>query len=511
MRWVLNIASNYLRFLVGMVVVFFLTPYIVSRIGVDAFGLWSLIFAVVGLFGLLDLGFATAAVKFVAELTSSGDHAGRNQVLATLLVVYSGLGVICLALVAALADTAPSWFDLTREQHEAFTIALWLLGTAVALGFPLSLFKAILVGSGRMALLNLVELCTTLGNAALIVFLLEAGHGLIGLAASTAATMLLATILVIPFAYRLTPDLSLSPKHFARRRVRELGNYSFYFFIANVSVLIILRIDPVVIKAFLPLSAVAVYAVAAKVSEYTYLLNKQFSNALMPLVSQSKGAGDTDTIKRILIDGTRFLMAIAAPFIALLFFHAEEIIRLWMGAEFSQSAFLLRILLIAILFTSIQLNAANVLGMTGHHRFVALSMGGSAFVNLGLSILLVRYFGLTGVAIATLAAALLVETLIIIPRACSTLGLSPRLFVSGALLPALPAMVPALGSAYLLDLWQAADSFPLIFGQGAASALIFFTAFYWTGFRPDERRLLKDKLRRLRHPRPAADPDPTAE
>jgi O-antigen/teichoic acid export membrane protein len=149
--------------------------------------------------------------------------------------------------------------------------------------------------------------------------------------------------------------------------------------------------------------------------------------------------------------------------------------------------------------------------MTGHHRFVALSMGGSALVNLGLSILLVQYFGLTGVAIATLVAALLVETLIIIPRACSALGLSPRLFVSGALLPALPAMVPALGSAYLLDLWQAADSFLMIFSQGAASALIFFTAFYWTGFKPDERRLLKDKLNRLRHPRPATDPDQTAE
>ena len=101
--------------------------------------------------------------------------------------------------------------------------------------------------------------------------------------------------------------------------------------------LIILRIDPVVIKAFLPLSAVAVYAIAAKVSEYTYLLNKQFSNALMPLVSQSKGAGDADTIRRVLIDGTRFLMAIAVPFIVLLYFYADDIIRLWMGSEFVDS------------------------------------------------------------------------------------------------------------------------------------------------------------------------------
>ena len=503
MRWVLNIASNYLRFLVGMVVVFFLTPYIVSRIGVDAFGLWSLVFAVVGLFGLLDLGFATAAVKFVAELTSSRDHAGRNQVLGTLLMVYSGLGLACLLLVAASADTAPAWFDLAPEHRQDFTTVLWLLGTAVALGFPLSLFKAVMVGTGRMSLVNLVELGTTLGNAGLIVYLLESGYGLLGLAASTALTMLLATLLLVPFAYRLTPELSLSPRHFARGRVRELGGYSFYFFIANVSVLIILRIDPVVIKAFLPLSAVAVYAIAAKVSEYTYLLNKQFSNALMPLVSQSKGAGDSETIRRILVDGTRFLMAIAAPFIALLFFHAEEIIRLWMGADFAQSTPLLRILLVAVLFTSVQLNAANVLGMTGRHRFVALSMGGSALVNLGLSLLLIQYYGLTGVAVATLAAALLVETLVIVPTACRVNGVPTRRFVSGALLPLLPAMAVALACAYLLDRWSGATSFTAIIAQSALTALVFFAVFYRSGVKAEERRMLAGKLRRLARRGPA--------
>jgi len=70
MRWVLNIASNYLRVIVGIAVMFLLIPFIVSRLGMDLFGLWSLIFAVVGLFGLLDLGFATAAMKYVAELTA---------------------------------------------------------------------------------------------------------------------------------------------------------------------------------------------------------------------------------------------------------------------------------------------------------------------------------------------------------------------------------------------------------------------------------------------------------
>jgi len=495
MRWVINIASNYLRVIVGIAVMFFLIPFMVSRLGVDTFGLWSLIFAVVGLFGLLDLGFATAAMKYVAELTAKGDHAQRNEVLATLLVVYSALGAVCLALVALLAGPASGWFDLSPDQARPFTLALWLIGTVVAINFPASLVKAILIGSGRMHLVNGIELVITLLNATLIVILLEAGFGLIGVAIATATTMLLGPLVMLPLAIRLTPALSASPRLFSRSRVRELLGFSVYFFIANVAMLIILRIDPVVIKAFLTLGAVAVYAVAAKIAEYTYLLNKQFSNALMPLVSQSKGAGDTDTVRRILVDGTRFLLAIAVPFIALLFFYADAIVIRWMGREFADAVPLLRLLLLAVLFSSVQLNAANVLGMTGEHRFVAFAMGGSALLNLILSIILIQTFGLTGVALGTLLATLAAELLLVVPRACRAQGVGVWEFLGNAIWPTLPALVPSLGAAALMAYAQPPDNFGWIILQGSIAALLYYAVFYRTGLSLSERKLIVGKVR----------------
>ncbi len=503
MRWVLNIVSNYLRVIVGIAVMFFLIPFMVSRLGLDMFGLWALIFAVVGLFALLDLGFATAAMKYVAELTASGDHAGRNQVLSTLLVVYSILGVICVVLVAILAGPASGWFDLTPDKAKPFTLALWLLGTVVAINFPASLIKAILIGSGRMHLVNGIELVTTLVNAALIVVLLEAGFGLVGMAIATAVTMLLGPVVMLPLAIRLTPGLSVSPRLFARSRVRELLGFSVYFFIANVAVLIILRMDPVVIKSFLPLTAVAIYAVGAKIAEYTYLLNKQFSNALMPLVSLSKGAGDTDTVRRVLVDGTRFLLAIAVPFIALLLFYSEPFVLTWMGEEFAESVPVLRLLLLAMLFSCVQLNAANVLGMTGQHRFVAFAMGGSALLNLALSIVLIQFYGLIGVALGTLIATFVVEFALVVPRACRDQGLSLLGLVRQAVLPTLPPLVPALGVAWLLAQWHPITGFLWIFLGGTVSAGAYYAAFWRVGLTADEREQISRRVRGLLHRRGA--------
>jgi O-antigen/teichoic acid export membrane protein len=149
MRWAINIATSYLRFGTGMLTVFLMMPFIISSIGLEQFGLWSLVFAVVGLFGLLDLGFATAAVKHVAEAEGSGSISERNRRLATLLLVYTGIGFLCLFTTVVVARVAGSWFDLEAAPAAQFGTALLLLGVAVSLSFPLSLFKAVLTGAGH--------------------------------------------------------------------------------------------------------------------------------------------------------------------------------------------------------------------------------------------------------------------------------------------------------------------------------------------------------------------------
>lgn len=495
MVWIINIVSSYFKTLIGMVVVFFLTPFIISHIGMEMFGLWALIFAIVSIFGLMDFGFATAAVKYVAEHVGSGDMEGRNRILSTLFVVYSCIGLLCILIVAIVAGPASSQFDLTPAQQGYFTEIVWLLGMVVAIGFPAGLFKAALVGSGRMYIVSMVELSMLLTNAALIVWLLSDGYGLRGLAWATAATMLGTLLLLIPLAYRLLPDMHISFRLFSIDRVRSLMSFSVYAFIANVAMLVILRIDPIVVGMFMSLSAIAVYAIAVKISEYTYSLNKQFSNALMPLVSQSHGAGDLHIIRKVLMDGTRFLMGVSLPFILLLYYYAADIIVLWVGHEFDDSIPLLRVLLIAIFFSATQLNVANVLGMTGFHRFVAFSMAASAAVNLCLSVVLIQFWGLYGVALATLVAAFVIETIIMIPRACREQGISAWIFFKDGIFPAIPAVFPMLGVAFLFNLYMPTNSLMLIALEGVTSFLVYLLVFTFTGVRSHERQMVINKLR----------------
>src|SRR5580704_6299273 len=87
-QFAINAATNYGRMLVQILALMVLTPYIIKKIGDTEFGLWTLVISTLGLLSLLDLGFGTGIVKYVAQCTASGDLDRRNRILSTMAAVY---------------------------------------------------------------------------------------------------------------------------------------------------------------------------------------------------------------------------------------------------------------------------------------------------------------------------------------------------------------------------------------------------------------------------------------
>ncbi len=493
MRIAFNIATSYARFITGIAAVAFLTPFTLNMIGIEQFGLWSLCLALTGVLGLLDMGFSTAAVKYVAECSGNSNHAARNEALSTLMVLYTILGGVCMLLIFSFVPTGIRIFSLDQQQAEAFKVIMAITGTALALALPLSIFRAALIGIGRFDVVNLVELGSILLNALLVVVLLAHGWSLIGLAIANASVMLSAPLILIPLARRLVPEFCISSRLVRFRRMTEIAPLAAYFMLANIALMVTLRSDVLIIKGFLPLSAVAAYAIAARISEYCYLLNKQFSNALMPLVSRSASAGDRQTVAAILVDGTRFLMIVATPLLGLVFFHAENIVNFWVGPELQETVLPLRILLVAVFFSTLQLNAANVLGMSGAHRSVAWIMIGSAALNILLSLMLIPRMGLAGAALSTLAAAGILEFGVMLRRACTQQEVAHSTVLAGVF-PVLCSAVPMLLVAqWLASTWPVGNLLDILL-QAVAASLVFTVVAAITSVRRNERSWVINRL-----------------
>src|SRR5207244_3652838 len=97
-RLLVGAATNWLAFAATLVVGFFLTPYLVRRLGDGPYGLWAFVESVLAYFTLFDLGIAACVVRFVARFHATGDRDELNRLGSTCLALFLGLG-LCLFAV----------------------------------------------------------------------------------------------------------------------------------------------------------------------------------------------------------------------------------------------------------------------------------------------------------------------------------------------------------------------------------------------------------------------------
>jgi O-antigen/teichoic acid export membrane protein len=493
MRQILPIASNYGRFLVGIAAVAVVMPQAIAALGIERFGLWALAAATCGFIALLELGVATTAVRFAAEAEGSGDPRLRNTRLSTLLVAQAPLALAML--LAGWLGAAPIAALLGLDGRDAaeFASVVRIGATAAALALPLCLWRAALAARGLLHLSNCVDAVAIAAGACVSLAGLAQGHGLLALASGSAVTVLLPAPLLWLAARRRVPAFELGWRSASRSEWRHMRSFAGAAVSANSANLAAQRMEPVLVHAFLSLAAVGHFSVAARIAEYAVLLGRQFSSALTPAIARAHGAGDADAIRTTLLLGTRFHLALMLPGALLLGWHAPALLNAWLGPVAIAAQLPLRLLCVALAFAAVAMNAAICLGMTGRHRFVAQAAVGGAALRLAAGALMLGPLGLAGPGIAAILAAIVIDSGLVVARACRHLGVPVRRFWAQAVLPSIPGLVTMTLVASLLDRWQPASSLAAVTVQGAVAFVSFATVFVWVGL---PRGFLRSRLPR---------------
>ncbi len=76
-----SIGSNWVVTVASIVMVYFLTPFTIHRLGDDGYGTWNLINAITGYLGLLVLGVPMASVRYFSQHIAKGDDRKLNEAI----------------------------------------------------------------------------------------------------------------------------------------------------------------------------------------------------------------------------------------------------------------------------------------------------------------------------------------------------------------------------------------------------------------------------------------------
>src|SRR6266496_859637 len=142
-----NVGSSWCALGVNVLVGLFLSPFILHRLGDEAFGIWVLIFSLTGYYGLFDLGIRSSIVRYISKDVTTNDFEHAAKVVNTSLFSCSLIGTATFLITIAITFYLPDIFRSIPAQF--VSTARWLLlmvGTSVALGFPLGVSGGVLEG-----------------------------------------------------------------------------------------------------------------------------------------------------------------------------------------------------------------------------------------------------------------------------------------------------------------------------------------------------------------------------
>ncbi len=491
-------ATKYLLLAVNLGLGLVLMPFTVRHLGTSQYGLWMLVASLTAYFQLLDLGYGNGLVRHVADADARGDIARVNRILSTFVVVYSGLGLLSAAgIIVLIATAVPRFPHLSAVEVRTGQLILGILGIRLAVSFPMTVFGAATTARQRFALNNSVAVVFALINGAVTYVVLVSGFGLLALVASTTAVGLASYGAYILTARRAFPELRIRLSSFDRSLVRDVTAFSLYLFIIDVAVQIGFNLDNVVVGAALGTSAVAVYAVILRLADYQRQVACQFNGLLFPIAVRLGAGRRAAALESMLVDGTRIALILITGVTVCAIGFAEPLLSRWMGPAFETGVLPFYVLAITGIVLVSHGPLGSILLGTGHHRLVAAISMGEALSNLILSVLLVRRFGMLGVAIGTAVPVMVANLFVLLPLACRQFGMTASAFLRRVLPAPAAGVLPATAACVLLRSQYPPTSVLWILVEASVVGAVYLITVVTIGLERAVRTRYADQVRRV--------------
>lgn len=471
-----NITTRYVAIAVELVIGLVMLPFNLHHLGQEAYGLWMLTASVTIHFSILDMGFGGALVNFIARYRAHRDTRALNEIASTTFFVFASFGVLAYLIVVGLALNLDHVFRISAVEAQTGQWILLIIGLNVAVNFPFSIYGGIIGGFQRYDINNIVAIVSSIGVAVANVLVLLAGRGVIALVAATTVVRIITYLVYRRNAYTIYPALRLRPSLFRRSRLREVTGFSVYSSIIDWANKLNYELDEVVIGVFLGPAPVAVWAVADRIISGTQRLTNQSNAVLFPVVVDSDATNRIERLQKLLLEGTRLSLATVLPIAVTLIVLAQPLVLVWVGPRMIGSAIIIQILALAVALRVGNATSTTLLKGAGKIRYLAFVNIVTGAVNLVISALLVRPFGLVGVAVGTVVPVAIASIFVLWPAACRRVQLPLGRAFGHAVWPAVwPGVV--IGIALELSRRMAPVSFVMVAAQAAAAGLLYLLLF----------------------------------
>lgn len=329
-----NIISLFSIQTVNYLLPLLVVPYLVRVLGIDNFGIYSLILGVVQYLVIVtDYGFNFSATREVALNRDSKNHIGR--VFLSVIICKSCLVILSTCIILILAKS----YSIYGGSHDL--ILALLCGISIVIGtaiFPVWLFQ----GCEKMVFIAISNFIARLIGTILVFFLVKNNEDIYIAVLLQGGTAILAGIISLFFAFKM--DFFCINRVEISDVIRQF-KLGWHIFISTIFVSLYTNSIPLILGFTSGTESVGVFTAADKIRLALQGFIGPVSQALYPRLSKLMVESKDKAMRLIKLSFIYFILPLSI-FSFTIFVFSEQIVKLFYGAESLRISNVLKVLII---------------------------------------------------------------------------------------------------------------------------------------------------------------------
>jgi len=488
---ILRTISAFLKIIIG----FFMLPFLIHNLGDSLYGLWILVMSFMSYYTLLRMGLSSAVSRFLSQAVGKNNEDEMSMIASTAFFLYLGISLIMVLATLVLISFGTSVFSNVKQYDASlFKILILILGINTAIAPPMSVFGAVLVSHLKYTVGEIINIAHLLMINCLIFLFISLGKGLIFIALTYFFCNLAKSIYIYFYIKKKHSEVTIKWSLFSRKKFKILFTFSFFAFISQFAETLRYKLDTIVITIFIGLAAITYYNIASSMINYFSILIIATVGVFGNYVSQEEGRRDFNSIREKFIFVTKINTYISIFVGCSMIFYGKEFIHRWMGVKYNESYSILLILVIAAIINLSQFTSANVLIGISKNKFLAISNLIEGVFNIIISIILVKYYGLIGVALGTAIPMIIIKLFIQPWYVNRVIEFSLKKYYINYLKNIFIALI-ILNIYYVIIKRMISPSYITLILLMLSQTIIFIVSIYYLGFDREGRKRLKSLIK----------------
>jgi O-antigen/teichoic acid export membrane protein len=337
-------------------------PIYLEFVGYEAFGVWSIMLAIISMSAVLGLSINRSIVKFVAQCKTSNEV--KKYITGSILISILASLIFWLFLYN-VHEFVIEIYGMDREYSSVVKAILSNIAILTMSVYTVSILKGALTGLSEIAKANYLFIIGEIIRAFSAIFLLWLGFGLQSFFYGWIAGNLTLIVIYIYYLKKINGNILLFNFNLFKV-LKEIITYGRPLVLNNLIGLLFAPIITFIIARHVGLSDVAYYNIASRISSNINVLFSRGIIGLMPEISKTDLIRDrlarVYKIKELHGQAVKYILYFGVPLIVLVFGFSESILLIWLSEMYNESINeILQLLLIATLLDVLIIPTLNIL------------------------------------------------------------------------------------------------------------------------------------------------------